>query len=129
VRKSQRAQSHQEISCEWIDKAAIVFAAAFYQALGFGHSVQKAFDSGKAALMLEHIPEENHKVLPLVDEALHTPDPHYTPPKVIFLNPDATEVLAKVEFEPDFVKRAHALADALDQVKGKMNSAPDAAKK
>ncbi len=41
------------------DKAAIVFAAAFYQGLGFGHSVQRAFDSGKAALMLEHIPEEN----------------------------------------------------------------------
>jgi CHAT domain len=40
------------------DQAAIIFAAAFYQALGFGRSVQKAFDSGKAALLLEGTPEE-----------------------------------------------------------------------
>lgn len=40
------------------DEAAIVFAAAFYEAIGFGHSVQKAFDSGKTALMLEGIPED-----------------------------------------------------------------------
>jgi hypothetical protein len=39
------------------DEAAIVFAAAFYQAIGFGRSVKEAFESGKAALMLEGIPE------------------------------------------------------------------------
>jgi hypothetical protein len=38
------------------DKAAIVFAAAFYQALGFGRSVSDAFESGKAVLMLEAQP-------------------------------------------------------------------------
>ena len=63
--------------------------------------------------------EENHKVLQLVDDALHTPDPHYTPPTVIFLDPDAKVVLAKVIYEPDFVKRANALAKALDEIKGK----------
>jgi CHAT domain len=41
------------------DEAAIVFAAAFYQAIGFGRPVKEAFESGKAALMLEGIPEEN----------------------------------------------------------------------
>jgi hypothetical protein len=40
------------------DDAAIAFAAAFYQAIGFGRSVQVAFDSGKTALMLAGIPEE-----------------------------------------------------------------------
>jgi len=40
------------------DEAAIIFAAAFYQALAFGRSVQAAFDLGKNALMLEDIPEE-----------------------------------------------------------------------
>lgn len=40
------------------DKAAIKFATAFYQAVGFGRSVKDAFDSGKTALMLEGIPEE-----------------------------------------------------------------------
>ena len=76
----------------------------------------------RTILVIEDAFAENHKVLPLVDKALHTPDPHYTPPKVIFLNPEATEVLATVEFEPDFQKRAHALADALEQAEAKLKS-------
>ncbi|MCK4766573.1 MAG: TIR domain-containing protein [Candidatus Aminicenantes bacterium] len=39
------------------DGAAIVFAAAFYRALGFGRSVKDAFEQGKTALMLEGIQE------------------------------------------------------------------------
>jgi CHAT domain len=39
------------------DDAAIVFAASFYRALGFGRSVREAFEIGKAALLLEGIPE------------------------------------------------------------------------
>ena len=35
------------------DSAAITFAASFYRAIGFGRSVQEAFDQGKAALLLE----------------------------------------------------------------------------
>jgi hypothetical protein len=41
------------------DEAARVFAAAFYSAIGFGLSVGRAFAQGKAALMLEGIPEED----------------------------------------------------------------------
>ena len=41
------------------DEAAITFAAAFYQAIGFGRSIKVAFESGKAALLLEGISEEN----------------------------------------------------------------------
>jgi hypothetical protein len=40
------------------DKAAITFAASFYRAIGFGRSIQEAFDQGIAALLLEGIPEE-----------------------------------------------------------------------
>jgi hypothetical protein len=40
------------------DKAAIVFAASFYRAVGFGRSVKEAFELGKAALLLEGIPED-----------------------------------------------------------------------
>src|SRR3954447_17829712 len=40
------------------DEAAIVFAASFYQAVGFGRSVEEAFELGKAALLLEGIPED-----------------------------------------------------------------------
>jgi hypothetical protein len=45
------------------DEAAIVFAAAFYRKLGFGDSVQAAFDEGRVALMLQGIPEEQTPVL------------------------------------------------------------------
>lgn len=41
------------------DRAAIVFASSFYRAIGFGRSIQEAFDQGIAALMLEGIPEES----------------------------------------------------------------------
>ncbi|MFD1447958.1 CHAT domain-containing protein [Oceanobacillus profundus] len=41
------------------DEAARFFAAQFYSAIGFGLSVKKAFEQGKAALMLEGIPEED----------------------------------------------------------------------
>jgi hypothetical protein len=40
------------------DRAAITFAASFYRALGFGNTVQNAFDQARVALMLENIPEE-----------------------------------------------------------------------
>ena len=45
------------------DTAAITFAASFYRAIGFGRSVQDAFDQGKAALMLEGIPEDTTPTL------------------------------------------------------------------
>jgi hypothetical protein len=41
------------------DEAAITFASSFYRALGFGRSVQDAFDQGKTPLMLDGILEEN----------------------------------------------------------------------
>src|SRR3954452_8234921 len=40
------------------DRAAIVFAASFYRAVGFGRSVREAFELGRAALLLEGIPED-----------------------------------------------------------------------
>ncbi|TKC14752.1 CHAT domain-containing protein [Robertmurraya kyonggiensis] len=50
------------------DDAARVFAAQFYSAIGFGLSVKKAFEQGKAALMLEGIPEEDTPQLYVKDE-------------------------------------------------------------
>ncbi|BCM88894.1 hypothetical protein IAD21_00736 [Abditibacteriota bacterium] len=40
------------------DEAARIFAASFYSALGFGCSIQDAFDQGLLALQLEGIPED-----------------------------------------------------------------------
>lgn len=41
------------------DKAAIAFASSFYRAIGFGRSIQEAFDQGRTSLLLEDIPEED----------------------------------------------------------------------
>ncbi|RMD91158.1 MAG: CHAT domain-containing protein [Calditrichaeota bacterium] len=41
------------------DKAAIIFAASFYRAIGFNRTVQEAFDQARTALLLEGIPEED----------------------------------------------------------------------
>jgi CHAT domain-containing protein len=61
------------------DDAAILFAAAFYQALGFGRDVETAFKLGKGALKLEGIPEDQ------------TPELHHRkgvkPAKVFLVDP------------------------------------------
>ena len=41
------------------DDAARIFASQFYSSIGFGHTVQKAFQQAKSALLLEGISEEN----------------------------------------------------------------------
>lgn len=51
------------------DDAAAVFASSFYRAIGFGRSIQEAFDQGRTALLLEGIPEEDIPEL-LVKEGL-----------------------------------------------------------
>ena len=40
------------------DAAAIVFAASFHRAIGFGRTMQQAFDLAKVALLLEGLPED-----------------------------------------------------------------------
>lgn len=41
------------------ETAATVFTGSFYRAIGFGRSVQQAFDQGRTALLLEDIPEND----------------------------------------------------------------------
>jgi hypothetical protein len=41
------------------DDAATAFAASFYRAIGFGRSLQEAFEQGITSLLLEGIPEED----------------------------------------------------------------------
>jgi hypothetical protein len=53
------------------DKAAITFAATFYEAIGYGRSVQTAFDLAKNAILLERIP--GHDIPELVVRAGATP--------------------------------------------------------
>jgi len=45
------------------DEAAIAFAASFYSAVGYGRSVEDAFEQAKVALLLKGIPEEDTPTL------------------------------------------------------------------
>jgi HEAT repeat protein len=49
------------------DDAARIFARAFYSALGYGHSVGRAFEQGRAALMLEGLDEHDTPQLAVKD--------------------------------------------------------------
>jgi len=54
------------------DEAAIVFAASFYRGLGYGRSVNNAFELGRNDILLQNIPEEatpKLKYAPGVDPA------------------------------------------------------------
>jgi HEAT repeat protein len=49
------------------DEAARIFARVFYSALGYGHSVGRAFEQGRAALMLEGFDEHDTPQLAVKD--------------------------------------------------------------
>lgn len=53
------------------DKAAIAFATAFYQALGFGQDLKRAFELGCLEIDLENLGEENK---PKLWTATHNPE-------------------------------------------------------
>ncbi|MCJ8346402.1 CHAT domain-containing protein, partial [bacterium] len=62
------------------DEAARVFSSQFYSSIGFGLSIQRAFDQAKAALMLEGITEENIPEL-FIQEGLNSEDLILVTPK------------------------------------------------
>lgn len=61
------------------DRAARVFAAQFYSSIGFGKSLATAFDQGKAALLLEAIPEGTTPQLVTA--------PELDPANIVFVKP------------------------------------------
>ena len=67
------------------DEAAIAFAASFYRAVGYGHSVNDAFEQGKVALMLQGIPEETTPTL-LVRAGVD-------PDELFLVDPDEVDVV------------------------------------
>jgi hypothetical protein len=53
-----RADSVVAMSDRIGDGSAIAFSSSFYQALGFGESVQRAFELGKNQIALENLPDD-----------------------------------------------------------------------
>jgi hypothetical protein len=68
---------HQQIS----DRAAIVFTAAFYEAIAYRRSVREAFDLGIAAIKLHGMMEEAHTPELLVRPGLNAADVYLGTPR------------------------------------------------
>jgi hypothetical protein len=124
--KQEAAKEHKPIA--WIASSPDYLKGGRITSNGSQGATLHAFYAlrGQTVLVFEDGFAENHKVLKLVDNAIYTENGHHNEnpiiPIVVFLNPTATEVIAKVECERDFVKRAHLLADALKQAKAKLDS-------
>lgn len=62
------------------DEAALTFSSQFYSSIGFGLSLEKAFEQAKALLMLEGIPEQDTPEL-FIREGLEAKDVVIVKPK------------------------------------------------
>jgi hypothetical protein len=62
---------------------------------------------------------ENHQEPPIVDHELHTPDPHYTPPVVVILNPSLDKVIAKILYIPESQERVRVYTEVLKKIRDK----------
>lgn len=90
--KSQAKAITEVIDCaigmkkEIGDEAAITFASAFYQAIGFGRSIKDAFELGRTALLLDCIPEEHIPTL-LFRKGIDPSNVYIFPPEGFDKNP------------------------------------------
>jgi hypothetical protein len=72
------------------DKAAIVFATAFYDAVGAGENFERAYKTGCVALQLENIPEHLTPIL-ITNPSLTTkPNNHDNAGSIILESPEGT---------------------------------------
>jgi hypothetical protein len=62
---------------------------------------------------------ENHQEPSIVDQELHTPDPHYTPPVVVILNPSLDKVIAKILYIPESQERVRVYTEVLKKIRDK----------
>jgi hypothetical protein len=62
---------------------------------------------------------ENHQEPPIVDHEIHTPDPHFTVPVVVILNPALNKVIAKILYIADGQERIRAYTEALKKIRDK----------
>ena len=62
---------------------------------------------------------ENHKEPAIVDNELHTPDPHYNAPVVVILTPALDKVIAKILYIADSKERIRVYTDALKKIRDK----------
>jgi hypothetical protein len=73
----------------------------------------------EAIIVFSDSTTENHQEPGIVDEALHSPEPHYTIPGVIILTPSLDKVICKAPFTPDSQDRIRVYMDVLKKIRDK----------
>ena len=72
-----------------------------------------------AILIYSDSATENHQEPPIVDREIHTPDPHFTVPVVVILNPALDKVIAKILYIAESQERIRAYTEALKKIRDK----------
>lgn len=67
---------------------------------------------------------ENHTEPTIVDQALHSPDPHYTVPYVIILTPALDKVICKAPYTAESADRIRLYTAVLKQIRDKDSWSP-----
>jgi len=67
---------------------------------------------------------ENHTEPPIVDQALHSPNPHYNIPYVIILTPSLDKVICKVPYAEEFADSVKIYTAVLKQIRDKASWHP-----
>lgn len=82
---------------------------------GSGHATIHALAAfaDRCVLVFQDAYAENHQGPPIVDQALHTPNPHYTPPSVVLLDSGVKRVLKVITYEENFDSRKETFKNAI----------------
>ena len=62
---------------------------------------------------------ENHQEPSIVDQALHSPNPHYTVPGVVILTPSLEKIICQVPYTGDAEERIKVFTEALKKIRDK----------
>lgn len=68
-------------------------------------------------LVISDARTENHHEPKIVDEALHSPNPHYTVPGVVVLTPALDKVICTAPFASDPQQRIRTFTEALKKIR------------
>jgi hypothetical protein len=68
---------------------------------------------------------DNHSEPPIVDQALHTPDPHYTIPGVVILTPALDKVIYNLPHTTNSQQRIKMYTEALQKIRDKSSWQPE----
>jgi hypothetical protein len=85
-------------------------AATAYAIRALQHDTILCFSDGRT---------ENHTEPAIVDQALHSPDPHYTIPYVIVLTPQLDKVICKIPYHASVETRISYYSAALKTIREK----------